>query len=39
MPVYNSIEYSNNCLKTSGSVQKYHRDDPNNNIRRSESFK
>ena len=39
MPMYNLIEYSDNYLKTSGSLQKYCRDDPNDNITQSESFK
>ena len=32
MPMYNLIEYSNNYSKTSGSLWKYHKDDPNDNI-------
>ena len=39
MPIYNLIEYSNNYLKTSESLWQYYRDDPNNNITQSESFK
>ena len=39
MPMYNLIEYSNNYLKTSGSLWQYCRDDPNDNITQSESFK
>ena len=39
MPMYNLIEYSNNYSKTSGSLWQYYRDDPNNNITQSESFK
>ena len=33
------IEYSSNCLKTSGSLWQYYKDDPNDNITQSESFK
>ena len=39
MSMYNLIEYSDNYLKTSGSLWQYYRDDPNNNIALSESFK
>ena len=39
MPMYNLSEYSYNYLKTSGSLWQYHRDDPNDNITQSESFK
>ena len=39
MPVYNFIEYSNNYWKTSGSLWQYYKDDPNDNITQSESFK
>ena len=39
MPMYNLIEYSDNYSKTSGSLWKYYKDDPNNNIANSESFK
>ena len=35
--MYNMIEYSNNCSKTSGSLWQYYKDDPNNNITRSKS--
>ena len=38
MPVYNLSEYSDNCLKTSGSLWKKYRDDPNENTTHSESF-
>ena len=38
MPMYNLIEYSNNCLKTSRSLWQYYRDDPNDNTVNSESF-
>ena len=37
--MYNLIEYSNNYSKTSGSLWQYYRDDPNDNITQSESFK
>ena len=33
------IEYSSNCLKTSGSLWQYYKDDPNDNIADCESFK
>ena len=39
MPMYNLIEYSDNYSKTSGSLWKYYRDDPNNNLTDSKSFK
>ena len=39
IPMYNLIEYSNNYSKTSGSLWQYYRDDPNDNIAQSESFK
>ena len=39
MPMYNLIEYSDNYSKTSGSLWQYYKDDPNNNIIHSESFK
>ena len=39
MPLYNLIEYSDNYSKTSGSLWQYHKDDPNNNLTNSESFK
>ena len=39
MPMYKLIEYSDNYSKTSGSLGKYYKDDPNNNITQSESFK
>ena len=28
MPMYNLIEYSDNCSKTSGSLWQYYRDEP-----------
>ena len=37
--MYNLIEYSDNYSKISGSLQQYHKDDPNDNITQSESFK
>ena len=37
--MYNLIEYSDNYSKTSGSLWQYYRDDPNDNIVHSESFK
>ena len=39
IPMYNLIEYSDNYSKTSGSLWQYYKDDPNNNIENSESFK
>ena len=38
-PMYNLIEYSDNYSKTSGSLWQYYKDDPNDNITQSESFK
>ena len=39
MPIYNLIEYSDNNAKTSGSLWQYYRDEPNDNLTDSESFK
>ena len=39
MPMYNLIEYSDNYSKTSGSLWQYYKDDPNDNLENSESFK
>ena len=39
MPIYNLIEYSDNYSKTSGSLWQYYKDDPNDNLTDSESFK
>ena len=39
MLMYNLIEYSDNYSKTSGNLCQYYRDDPNDNIVQSESFK
>ena len=39
MPMYNLIEYSYNYAKTSGSLWQYYRDEPNDNLADSESFK
>ena len=39
MPMYNLIEYSDNYVKTSGSLWQYYRDEPNDNLADSESFK
>ena len=39
MPMYNLIEYSDNYSKTSGSLWQYYKDDPNDNLEDSESFK
>ena len=39
MKMYNLIEYSDNYSKTSGSLWQYYKDNPNDNITQSESFK
>ena len=39
MPMYNLIEYSDNFAKASGSFWQYYRDEPNDNLADSESFK
>ena len=39
MPMCNLVEYSDNYLKTSGSLWEYYRDNPNDNVTQSESFK
>ena len=39
MPMYNLIEYSDNYSKTFGSLWQYYKDDPNDRITQSESFK
>ena len=39
MPMYNLIEYSDNYVKASGSLRQYYRDEPNDNLADSESFK
>ena len=39
MPMYNLIEYSDNYSKTSGSLWQYYKDDSNDNLTDSESFK
>ena len=39
MPMYNLIEYSDNYSKISGSLWQYYKDDPNDNLTDSESFK
>ena len=39
MLMYNLIEYSDNYTKTSGSLWQYYRDEPNDNLADSESFK
>ena len=39
MPMYNLIEYSDNYSKTSGSLLQYYRDEPNDNLADSQSFK
>ena len=37
--MYNLTEYSGNYGKTSGSLWQYYRDEPNDNLADSESFK
>ena len=40
MPMYNLLEYSKNCRKTTGSLWNYYRDQPSNPLStNSESFK
>ena len=39
MPMYNLIEYNNNYAKTSRSLWQYYRDESNDNLADSESFK
>ena len=39
MPTYDLIEYSDNYSKTSGSLWQYYKDDPNDNLTDSKSFK
>ena len=39
MTMYNLLEYSDNYSKKSGSLWQYYKDDPNNNLANSESFK
>ena len=39
MQMYNLIEYSDNYSKTSGSLWQYYKDDPNDIIAHSKSFK
>ena len=39
MPMYNLIEHSDNYSKTSGSLWQYYKDDLNDNLANSESFK
>ena len=39
MPMYNLIDYSDNYAKTSGSLWQYYRDEANDNLADSESFK
>ena len=39
MPMYNLIKYRDNYSKTSASLWKYYKDDPNDNITQYESFK
>ena len=39
MPMYNLIQYSDNYGKKSGSLWQYYRDEPNDNLADSESFK
>ena len=39
MPMYNLIEFSDNFAKTSGSLWQYFKDESDDNIANSESFK
>ena len=39
MPMYNLIEYNDSYSRTSGSLWRYYRDDPNDNITRSQPLK
>ena len=39
MPMYNLKEYSGNYVETSESLWQYYRDEPNNDLANSESFK
>ena len=39
MPMYNLLQYSDHYSKTSRSLWQYYKDDPNNNLTDSESFK
>ena len=39
MPMYNLIEYKDNYSKTNGSLWQNYRNDPNDNLADSESFK
>ena len=39
MPMYNLIEYNDNYVKTSGSLWQYFRDESDENLADSESFK
>ena len=39
MPMYNLTEYSDNYSKTSGGLWQYYKNNPNDNITQSESFK
>ena len=39
MLMYNLIEYSDNYSKSSGSLWQYYKDDPNDNLTDSKSFK
>ena len=39
MPIYNLIEFSDNYWKKSGSLWLYYKDDPNDKITQSQSFK
>ena len=39
MPMYNLIKYTDNYSKASGCLWKYYRDDPNDNMTQSKSFK
>ena len=39
MALFNLLEYSDNYAKVSGSLRQYYRDEPDDNLADSESFK
>ena len=39
MPMYDLLEYRNNCVKTSASLWRYYWDEPDDNIANSKSLK
>ena len=38
MPMYNLLEYSRNCRKTTGSLWNYYRDEPNSGVGRNITY-